>query len=332
MTQFLKPWKYQFDEFGTNPSNLVTGELKTLAANHIPFPLNEGLFYAESVMIKPQGASSFWVAGVDYKFVGLDDYITAKTGKEAVSAIEVVNKTWTGVLEITYQCVGGSEGMPVGVVRQLLEAIELAINNNTIDWNTDISNKPTYFPPAPHGHPLESMEQLDLLTQAIRELFNALINRIPMAHTGQHLQEQIDRVLGIVAQMRNALNAVVAVAGSMTLIQDILDQLDALELIASNEKALNANQSSLIGEWNLNTINSVRGLITFIADGTSETETFDFIVAGTATTAPVFTEFAPLRTSSKIMNLAVTRVGLSLRLTVTPLLKGRVKVKYYAVL
>lgn len=330
MLQFLTPWKYQFDEFGTNPANLIVGEIHTLAANHIPIPLFEGLFYNESVIIKPQGTPTAWTVGVHYTFVGLDDYITARTGKPVSVAVEVVDKNWTGPLEITYQCVGGAEGMPIGAVRELLEAIQTAVANPSIDWNTDIDNLPTYFPPGLHGHPLESMEQLDLLTQAFREVFNALINRIPMHQTGQHLQEQIDRMLQVVAEMRNSINQVVAVQGSTNQIEELMAQLQQFETVASYEKTLNAGQSSLIGEWDLNQVNAVRGMLTFI--GGSEFETFDFLAGGTALIAPKVSYFGAIRTSSQIMSITATRVGSTLRLTVSPGLAGRVKSKLYGVL
>ena len=91
--------------------------------------------------------------------------------------------------------------MPMGMVQKLLDAITQASTNPSIEYPKDIKNLPIFFPAAPHSHPLETLEQIELLNMALRDVHNALINRVPMIESGNSHQEQIDRILGLIAGM-----------------------------------------------------------------------------------------------------------------------------------
>lgn len=325
MSYELMPYRFPFDETGQSVKNLITAEPKSLpTVNHIPFPVNEGLFYVDSVIVK-NALGNVLVKGTDYTFRGADSWISAKTGKEVAAAIDITDKTFTGDLTITYQCVGGAEGRPYGLVRDLLDAIQSVSTNITINWPDDINNIPAYFTPAPHGHPLEALEQLDKLVHAHEQVFNALISRVPMHGSGQHLQEQIDRLTLVVRSCRNSINQISAVTGSIGQIQDILDTLDKIETIASNTATINSGQEVVIGQWDLNEINAVQGGI--VCKAANDIESMSFNLQATTTTAPTHCTFGILRTASPMIELISQRLGTQMQLRARALINITIKTK-----
>lgn len=327
----ITPWRYQFDEFGTNPANRIISEPHNLTAtDHLPFPVTEGLFYADSMVIRVKGNNTPLIKGTDYVFGGLDSWIAAKTGQTVAATVEIKNKNWTGELELTYQCVGGAEGMPLGMVQKLLDAITQASTNPSIEYPKDIKNLPIFFPPAPHSHPLETLEQIELLNMALRDVHNALINRIPMIESGNSHQEQIDRILGLIAGMRRSVNQIQVVAGTAAKIDDIIKQLTEFETIADNEINLTSGQTLLIGEWDLTKINYVSGSVSFKAG--SDVDATDFRLVGTTAVAPKVVPFGRISTASQLFTLEVVRVSNSLRLSVKATVAGKAKSKLYGAL
>ncbi|AXH71036.1 hypothetical protein [Vibrio phage BONAISHI] len=331
-SRFVSPWKYQFDETGAKTSNLITEEPHELnSSGHLPFPVNEGLFYTEGVVVTKQGDPTPLVVGTDYTFDGLDTWVHSLTGKENAAVINIVDKADTGTFLVTYQAVGGAEGQPIGMVSDLLDAINAATANPALDFRTDIINLPIAFPPEPHGHPLESMEQIDLLNQALRDVHNALINRIPMQHSANNLQQQIDRILGIIGSIRSSVNQVVAVQGSATEIQDLLDALDNIETVATAEVAATAGASTLIVEYDLTKVTAVKGFAAF--QGATATEAMDFNVICRSDALPKITYSSRLITANApVTEITATRVGTMLRISCTCQLAGTVKAKVLAAL
>lgn len=326
MSYEIMPYRFPFDETGKSVKNLITGEPHSLnAIEHLPFPLNEGLFYVDSVIVTETSTGQKLKKGQDYTFRGADSFIAAKTGQEVAAAINVEDKRWTGDLTITYQCVGGAEGRPYGIVRDLLDAINDVSSNVKVNWPEDINNLPSYFTPSPHGHPLESMEQLDKLVHAHEQVFSALINRIPMQGSGQYLQEQIDRLTKVVGSCRQSINQITAITGSVSQIEDILSTLDKIETVASNQVSINSGQEVVIGQWDLNKINAVQGGV--VCKTGNDIESMSFNLQASVTTEPEHTTYGIIRTSSPMINLISRRLGTQLELRARALTDIEIKMK-----
>lgn len=331
MSLTLSPWKFQFDDSGKDPKNLISSEAQTFSGpDHLAFPLNEGMFYGDSIKVRRRGSNDLLVNGEDYNLEGFDGWMTAETGQDVFTTVNLKDKTYTGTLEITYQCLGGAQGMPIGFMLEVLEALKKATDNPQVDFITGVINKPTYYPGHIHKHPWSSMEQTDLINQALREVTNAIINRIPMADSGNHYQEQIDRLMSLCGKLRNSINSIVTVQGSSSKIQELLDQINKLETITTSNVVIGTGESALIGEWSLEEHNAVRGVLNILAGG--QVESLDFMCQGIAGDTPSVTTFANLRSATKILELSVVRVGNKMRLTATSAIAGRVKAKVYAVL
>lgn len=202
MNDFL----HEFDPSAINPDNLISGEVHSLADStaQIIMPVN-GLFYTKSLVVIRVSNQYHMRLGIDYAFQGFDSEITALTGYETCAAIAFLNPALTGNIEISYQCVGGKEGLLNAWVNDLRKRIAL-LNSQSVTWN-QIINPPTEYPPAEHTHDLlTDLTNFAALRAALERIIVALADaRVPVI-SGIALSDRIERLLGLLTIQRRDIN------------------------------------------------------------------------------------------------------------------------------
>ena len=318
-------FKYQFDKTAVSELNLVGFEEISFTTNSIiPFPVKEGMFYTKGVILKDKATGRI-LDDSEYNFIAIDPYLTARTGKEVAGAIELVDNNFIGKLSLTYQCVGGAEGMSNSLVRKLIDAIEGAANGGDWSWEL-ITGKPSLFPPSSHTHPLSTISDLGTLKQSLEDVANALIMRIPLGDSPLNFQEQIDRVVKLQAQMQNMINRIALQSGTaedLTAVQNLIENDhkihdEYISVVAGTEKT--------ISEWGVSAGISAKGSVIF-TDGT-DVETLDFNIVWSAKKSPKIVAFGNVRTGNKLLTVSVVKINNAIRLQVTPSLTGTVKLKW----
>ena len=144
--------RYEFDQSGRNPNNLVSNEQHTTTQRlrKIIVP-HYGHFYNDSVVLTelPSGRE---VPRSDYFFEDPSEVIALKTGLAASMVIVVTNSRLGNKFAVSYQAVGGEfSGADVKLLARKLE--DLNHDNRPVEWE-NIRNKPSTFNPAEHRHPI----------------------------------------------------------------------------------------------------------------------------------------------------------------------------------
>jgi hypothetical protein len=166
--------RYALDPTGTNPDNLVSGEIKTLsnAPQVRAAAPTYGPFFAESMIVYDHGTNQLLTRGVDYELLDLVEEATVAYGKEILQMILVKNTSVTGQIRLTYQVLGGlyqnnSEG--------LLEIYDSIMNDTRpVDWSL-VVNRPSEYPPTDHLHAASDVKGTGPLVVALKGIENAIV-------------------------------------------------------------------------------------------------------------------------------------------------------------
>lgn len=162
------------DATGTNPANLVIGEIVLLTPGlsvRGAAPIY-GAFYTESVVVHDVANNALLVRGVDYQCVELLQDATLKFGKEICMMILIINPLVSASIRIDYQVVGGSFQNAAGQMVNLYETV--IKDNRVIDWLA-ILNKPLEYNPALHQHLLADVYGFEAVVTALERIRNAII-------------------------------------------------------------------------------------------------------------------------------------------------------------
>lgn len=318
-------YKYQFDKTGRLPTNLISFEEVIFATNSIvPFPVKEGMFYTDSVVITDT-ATQRTLSTEEYKFIAIDPFITARTGKETAGAIELVNNNYIGTLSVSYQCVGGAEGMSNSLILKLIEAIEGAQEGGDWTWEM-IQGKPSLFPPENHTHFLSGISELGTLKQALEDVANALIHRTPIGESGAEYQEQINRVIKIQASMQNSINKIALEHGTAEDLEDLENLIKNDHRNTDGVASLVAGDYQKITDWNIVDGISAKGSIMF-TDGT-DVESVNFSIVWTEEKDPKISSYGNTRTGDKLIDLMAIKVASKIELRVKPSVGGNAYMKW----
>lgn len=331
MTLLTTMYKYRYDDTGKSTANLIVNEEVTIAPGAtMPFPVREGLLYTDGVSIVKEGTTAPLTVKTDFTFISIDPYVTAATGLEAAAGIQMVDKTWSGKLKVTYQCVGGPEGMASSLMQDLLTAIKnITATSSTVKWS-EIIGRPQKFAPAVHSHALSNLTELERLSQSLDDVTNAIINRDPMNDTGTHYQEQIDRIMRVQSQMRNSINSLAAVRGSGNQITELKNALDNLAAVSDAKTGASVATPVVLGSWPIVSYNTVRGGVSFISGASSHAVEFLMTTAGGA--VPKITQFADVYTSEPMFTLKTVINGNNFEVRGVPTKNGTFKAKWQYVL
>lgn len=166
--------RYVLDPTGTNPDNLVLGEVHTLSdlRNRVIAPVY-GAFYTDGAQIIDVGNNNRpLIRGIDYVFAELYQSLTLKFGKEICGLMIVINKDVSSNVKINYQTVGSQYVRSAEGLKNLLEELSDTEFSNSY---FDIRNRPDAFVPSPHVHDLGDGYGFEFLVYALEKIRNAII-------------------------------------------------------------------------------------------------------------------------------------------------------------
>ncbi len=229
-------WNYDKDLSGTNPNNLVSGEVHNIpAVNGRAFATDNGPFYSDSVVVKVKDTGVTLTRGVDYKCLYLYADATAASGKSVTAVIQIVNASVIGDVLVDYQVVGGEFSSNAYALEEAIAALE--IDNRAITW-INVLNKPAVFPPEPHLHAATDLYGFEYLVDAINDMIQAIL----LGDTTSHDQIYL-RMATIKKQLQDDYNAKIATFNArVTQVENDMDamntrlsgQMSALSSVVTN--------------------------------------------------------------------------------------------------
>lgn len=163
---------YPKDLTMTMESNYIQGEVKqfTNPADRIFVP-NGGPFYAESLELKDTNGKLLQPE-LDYKLLYLNETATVESGRDVVTVIWVLTDIIVAV-NFNYRIVGGEFGNTVFAILQELN--NSGPISRDVDWHTNVYNKPSQFPAAPHYHTPETFTDWEMVYKQLEGIRVALI-------------------------------------------------------------------------------------------------------------------------------------------------------------
>lgn len=191
------PVTYPLDLTGVAPSNYIANEIHTVSESNfrdyffiVP---NLSPFYTDnfSATITVGSSTRTLVEDVDFSFALPYVSATRITGKAVYGAITLHGLDNSGILQISYQTVGGDQ------VADRLEILtflaDKAYNPRTTIWDI-ITARPQYFPPYPqHPHEFDNFLGQDALVQKLGEIRDAILTNTTDARA--QIQQLIDTIL-----------------------------------------------------------------------------------------------------------------------------------------
>lgn len=318
-------YRYQFDKTGNSPANLIVSEPHTITPGMPIIVANEGLFYADTLVVEKSGTQL--TESSDYKFVSLDKYATALTGLSAVAAIEM-DGSHSGTVNLTYQCVGGPEGHPMSLVRDLLDAIAL-VSSGSVTWSQVLPTAPAAFPPSLHSHYPSDLSDLDMLASLLRELTEALSGDRVLRNTGNDLSEKYERLLRVLSQQRNSINTITSGIGSGEAINLIQQQLLDFESTPDVINPMLIGITEIIQEWETSEVKTVRAIVSFTSDD-GNVHTTDLLLGNDSTNAYMST-YGTLKPNGSLFDITTAIIGGKMQMNVLPKANGELKVKWLSI-
>lgn len=165
--------RFELDNTGTNPDNLVVGEPHALSDRPIrAIAPTYGPFFATSVKIYDTGSGLLLERGVHWQTAELLQDATLQYGKEICSIILIISPIVGSDVTIDYQVLGGYFTNDSTAIANLYTAV---INDNrSVDWS-NVNNKQLEYPPTLHRHLVEDVYGFEPVVVAIERLRNAIL-------------------------------------------------------------------------------------------------------------------------------------------------------------
>lgn len=318
-------FRFQF-KLEPDTANLVASERHAVTAQQPVIVLQNGGFYTATLLVQT-GAGVTLTAGIDYRIVAIDPYVTMKTGYAAAQAIEILTGL-PGDFDVTYHAVGGLEGQANQLLVDLKEAIE-NVSTSAITWAAIAATAPATFPPSLHTHYPSQLNDLDLLAQEFRLLREAMADDRVLKNSGRDLSDRLDRLERLMSEQRNSINAIHYNVSSADTILQIKEELEKYEENPDIINSMLQNIEEVVSEWDSTGVKTARGHVTFIAaDGNTHSE--DILVAHNGTTA-FLVNYARLVTDVDLFTHDVTILGGMLQYKVNPNTDGDIQVKWISI-
>lgn len=180
------------DASGTNPNNLVSGELATGigSPNRIIKP-EYGPFHVGSQVVVDSSTNTPLIYGEDYDCVGLVQEASIKFQKPIAEFIKLKKPGISSTVRLQYQCLGGLYQNDSSVLANLWNSF---INDNRpVSFNTGVIDKPFEYPPGLHPTLFKDVSGYEPLIAALERMTQAItVSNVPA------FQNIIDWVLTIV--------------------------------------------------------------------------------------------------------------------------------------
>lgn len=164
--------KYPLDTTGTNPANLVIGEIQTMPARTIrALALNYGAFYVESLVVTDTLTNLPLTRNVQYYATELYDVPSAKYGKEVCAILIITDSTVSNSVSVNYQAIGGEYSISTTAIVQ--QIANLNLDHRPVAWGALLS-KPEAFPPSNHLHDLGDIYGFEYVVHALERIRAAI--------------------------------------------------------------------------------------------------------------------------------------------------------------
>jgi predicted transport protein len=155
------------DPTGSAASNLVQNEPHAIGATGVrAFPLNYGLFFRDSLVLKDANGNTL-VEGTQYYPTQMDLKASLATGEEIDAVVIITDTTVTANVTATYQAYGGPNSL--NAVQTQAAIVGLDIDSSAVSWS-EVQNIPKTFPPGPHVHQAGDVFGLEYITAALSRL------------------------------------------------------------------------------------------------------------------------------------------------------------------
>lgn len=168
-------YRYPEDLTGTNPDNLVTGELHSLSDRPIRVVVPKyGPFYVDDTLVLFDNFTQRpLIRGTDYRVPMIVQEATLRTGKEVGDAILIENPSVSPQIRISYQNLGADYQSNIENIVRIYESY--LDDNRSVDWLEGIYGKPNSFPPSPHPHYLSDLFGFEPMTVQMERIAQAIL-------------------------------------------------------------------------------------------------------------------------------------------------------------
>lgn len=329
MTTFTQSYKYQYDRTAKNPDNLVPSELKEFNGNNIiPFVMNEGVFYTEGFTLIRESDKKSLAPDVDFFFIGTDGFLNT-TGHETASAVILADENYSGNMHATYQAVGGPEGARNSLIRDLMELIKTVTKNPSVVYK-NIIGLPNSFKGEHHLHPMTQVTELNRVYNAIADVANTLRSGKPMGTSVTSLEETIEGIIRVQAEMQNSINRIGLFAGSTIDFDSLLDKID--KIISKIDKTIPVSAGTLttLDQWDMTKFNCVEGSL-HVNDVDGKYTHVKYIISWGNDHLPQLHDEGYIGNSHDRVQLSVDADGNNVRLRLESVANASVKTKYMMV-
>jgi hypothetical protein len=290
------PFSYPLDPSGSNPANLVVGEIHTTLNRSIRAVVtNYGAFFGGSMVIKDLATglnlnTSQWYPAQLYT------QPTLQFGSPIYSLIMITDGTVSDNIALTYQAVGG----PYSTSQQaLVDYINnLDLDSRPVSWPA-IINKPDGYTPSPHLQDVGTVYGFEYIVQSLDRLTYAI--QVGDAAYNDSLLAYVD------AQNTGLSNELAALQAQLTAhITNYLNphQVTAAQVGAYTKSQSDSNLSSAVATLNTS-IGTVQTNLTTHTSNTNNPHQVTAAQVGAMTTAQTNSAIAAASTT---LNTSITTV------------------------
>ena len=238
-----------FDKTGINPANRVPNIAKTITLGGPRIViLPHGSFYSDTVTVTLQSTGENLVKGDDWSVDRIDTELSTLVAKEVGISLWIKDPNFSGTILVTANMVGGSMGMPRLIYQELTEAINAASEGGIL-WER--VNAPETFPPDKHGHPLKTLTELEILSNTLMDLKEAIRKSPTTGTSANELENKHRTLLKLISGISDDVNRLAAGGtggADEGVINNLNDSLNALSSAFSDILIRQFNQEVEISE------------------------------------------------------------------------------------
>lgn len=200
------PVSLPFDPSGSAGSNLVEDEIQVIGLRSIrAFPVNYGLFFADSVVVTDDATDLPLTSGTQYYLTQMDIAASMRCGSEIDEVVVITDLTVSQRVRVTYQALGGVNNVALGALQIAID--NLHINDGPVSWS-DVTAKPSAYPPVPHHpHIADDIYGAEYIVVALERLSASLLQGQGaaqdelMAYAQSCVNEVLDSIAAAVAAL-----------------------------------------------------------------------------------------------------------------------------------
>jgi hypothetical protein len=167
------PYRYDVDETGINPNNLVENEPQTLAARvYRAIAPKYGAYFTRSLRVWDALTRRELRKEIDYKCLDIVGLPSARNNNEICSTILIIDKSCSPSVLITYQALGGPYERSFPGIITLIENVYS--DSRAALWESVIG-KPGSFNPTDHMHDFGDIIGLEYVINAMERIRQAIL-------------------------------------------------------------------------------------------------------------------------------------------------------------